>query len=223
MIAWNRVDTVLLDMDGTLLDLHFDNHFWQEYVPRRYAEHHDLDITAARAEVAARYQKVAGTLAWYCVDYWTRELDLDIERLKHETADRVALHPRVLEFLAALRANGKRAILVTNAHGKALRLKLARTGLEPHLDGIVCAHDLGHPKEQIAFWERLCERQPYDAARSVLIDDTLAVLRAARRYGIGQLVAIKRPDSRGAEREVVEFPAVNGVADLMPSQQTSTK
>lgn len=217
MITWHRVDTVLLDMDGTLLDLHFDNHFWQEYVPQRFAERHGVDVATARAEVAARYQKVAGTLQWYCVDYWTRELNLDIERLKHETADRVALHPRVVEFLAALRAHGKRAVLVTNAHGKALRLKLARTGLESHLDGIVCAHDLGHPKEQIAFWERLGESQPYDAAKSVLIDDTLPVLRAAQRYGIGQLVAIKRPDSRASERQVVEFPAVNGVADLIPA------
>ena len=25
-----EVDTILLDMDGTLLDLHYDNHFWME-------------------------------------------------------------------------------------------------------------------------------------------------------------------------------------------------
>lgn len=32
-IAWQEVDTVLLDMDGTLTDLAFDNYFWQTLVP----------------------------------------------------------------------------------------------------------------------------------------------------------------------------------------------
>ena len=27
-IDWTQLDTILLDMDGTLLDLEFDNHFW---------------------------------------------------------------------------------------------------------------------------------------------------------------------------------------------------
>ena len=31
-IAWREVDTVLLDMDGTLLDLAFDNYFWQTFL-----------------------------------------------------------------------------------------------------------------------------------------------------------------------------------------------
>ena len=32
-LDWTSIDTVLLDMDGTLLDLRFDNWFWQEHVP----------------------------------------------------------------------------------------------------------------------------------------------------------------------------------------------
>jgi putative hydrolase of the HAD superfamily len=41
-IDWSRIDTVLLDMDGTLLDLRFDNWFWQELIPSRYAAAHGL-------------------------------------------------------------------------------------------------------------------------------------------------------------------------------------
>ena len=65
MIAWERVETVLLDMDGTLLDLQFDNHFWREHVPRRFAERHGLDPDSARAQVYAHYRRVEGTLDWY--------------------------------------------------------------------------------------------------------------------------------------------------------------
>ena len=35
--CWMRVETVLLDLDGTLLDLAFDNYFWRERVPAAYA------------------------------------------------------------------------------------------------------------------------------------------------------------------------------------------
>ena len=38
LLPWSGIDTILLDMDGTLLDLHYDNHFWQVYVPEKFAE-----------------------------------------------------------------------------------------------------------------------------------------------------------------------------------------
>jgi putative hydrolase of the HAD superfamily len=34
-LDWDRIDDVLLDMDGTLLDRHFDNFFFEEELPRR--------------------------------------------------------------------------------------------------------------------------------------------------------------------------------------------
>ena len=84
MLNWSLINTVLLDMDGTLLDLHYDNHFWLEHVPRRYAEKHALSLEAAKEALRGRYRQAEGTLDWYCVDYWTRELNLDIALLKEE-------------------------------------------------------------------------------------------------------------------------------------------
>lgn len=217
MISWDRTDTVLLDMDGTLLDLHFDNHFWHEHVPQRYAERHGLPATAARQELIARYQKVEGTLDWYCVDYWSRELGLDIAQLKQEVDHLITLHAQVPDFLRAVRARGKRLWLATNAHRKALALKLARTGLHLHFDNVACAHDLGEPKESPAFWEALQRVHPFEPQTSVLIDDSLSVLRAARRHGIAQLIAITRPDSTRPERLVEDFPAVTDLRELMPN------
>lgn len=217
MIAWDRTETVLLDMDGTLLDLQYDNHFWQEHVPRRFAAQHGRELEDVRRELARRYRDVEGTLDWYCVDYWTRELGLDIALLKREIGHMIRPHPGVDRFLRGLRATGKRLILVTNAHGKALALKLERTGVGAHFDAIVCAHNLGKPKEDLGFWERLRRIERFAPPACVLIDDSLPVLRAAKRYGIGQLVAIKRPDSTRPERNVTEFPAISNLGELMPA------
>lgn len=216
MVRWDSLDTLLLDMDGTLLDLHFDNHFWLEHVPRRFAEKHGLSIEAARAEVFPRYKRAEGTLDWYCVDYWTQELGLDIALLKEEVDHLIAVHPHVVEFLDAVRARGKRVMLVTNAHGKSLDLKFRRTQLGGHFDTVVCAHDLGLPKEQPVFWERMQAVAPFDPKSSLLVDDSLPVLRSARDYGIAQLLAVRQPDSRGPEKDTGEFAAIMSFRDILP-------
>lgn len=216
MISWTHIDTVLLDMDGTLLDLHYDNHFWLEHVPQRYAERHNLSLAAAKEALRGRYRQVEGTLDWYCVDYWTRELDLDIALLKEEVEHLIDIHPHVLDFLDAVRNLGKRLVLVTNAHGKSLNIKFRRTRLNGHFDNVVCAHDLGLPKEQAGFWDKMQDIEPFQKDRALLIDDSLPVLRAAHRYGIGQLLAVRNPDSKLPEKDVGEFAAIRSFREILP-------
>jgi 5'-nucleotidase len=216
VIAWADIDSVLLDMDGTLLDLHFDNHFWLEHVPRRYAEKHGLSHEASHTDLSARYAKVAGTIEWYCVDYWTRELDLDIAMLKAEVAHLIAIHPDVLAFLDGLRRAGKRTVLVTNAHAKSLSLKMEKTGLHGYLDAVISAHQIGLPKENPAFWDKLQTLETFDPARTLLIDDSLPVLRSARGYGIAHLLAIYQPDSKLPEKDIGDFPAIRRFSEIQP-------
>jgi len=213
---WSRIDTVLLDMDGTLLDLHFDNHFWLDYVPRRYAAARGLPEAEAKAELMARYGDIQGTLEWYCVDHWTRQLGLDIALLKEEVDHLIAVHPHVTEFLDLLANAGKRRVLVTNAHQKSLELKMRRTNLRDRLDQVICAHDIGLPKEDPGFWPKLQRRERFDPGRTLFVDDSLAVLKSARAYGIGFLLTILSPDSRQPAREVADFPAVHGFETVLP-------
>jgi putative hydrolase of the HAD superfamily len=216
MIDWQQIDTVFLDMDGTLLDLNFDNYFWQEFVPQRYAEKHQIPLEESHELLAARYKAVEGTIDWYCIDYWTRELELDIALLKEEVDHLIAIHPHVTDFLDAVRAAGKRMLLVTNAHMKSLSLKMEKTRLGGHFDELICSHDYGVAKEAQAFWQRLQQEQPFDPARTLLVDDSLAVLRSARRYGIGWLLAVYEPDTKQGRRDVGEFEAIETFLDIMP-------
>ncbi|WP_126447021.1 GMP/IMP nucleotidase [Sulfuricystis multivorans] len=215
MIDWNAIDTVLLDMDGTLLDLHFDNHFWQAHVPLCYAATKGLTLDVAREELMARYSARAGTLDWYSVDYWESELELDIMRLKEEVAHLIQVHPSVSDFLALLGRLRKRVVLATNAHHKSITLKMAKTGLEPHFDAIVSAHALGFAKEQRGFWEKLAAIEPFEPTRTLLIDDSLPVLDAARDYGIRYLVAVRRPDTKLPPKDTCHYPAIDSFTELL--------
>jgi len=216
MVPWHEIDSVFLDMDGTLLDLHFDNHFWRELVPARYAEANRLDLDTAKSRLYARFLDKEGTMEWYCVEYWSRELGLDIAGLKEEIDHLIAVHGHVIEFLDGTRNAGKRTVLVTNAHSRSLALKMARTGLQRHFDALVCAHDFGYPKEDLRFWEQLKTREPFNPESTLFVDDSLPVLRTARRYGIRHLRAVRRPDTRAPPREIDEFPAIDSFEDIMP-------
>jgi len=216
MIDWDRIDDCFLDMDGTLLDLHFDNYFWREHVPLRYAEARGLSLEEAKTELHGRYREHEGTLNWYCLDHWSRDLGLDILALKEEVDHLIAIHPQVMPFLEALGRRGKRRVLVTNAHQKSLALKLERTRLAGHFEHIVSAHSLGLPKEDPDFWARLHAILPFEPARTLFVDDNLRILRAARGYGFAGLIAVVQPDSQGPRRTIDEFPAITSFADLLP-------
>ena len=216
--TWDEIDTVLLDMDGTLLDLHFDTHFWLEHVPARYAEANSLPIEKAREQLMKRYRSAEGTLEWYCVDYWSDQLNLNIETLKQEVDHLISLRPDVISFLQALANAGKHRILVTNAHGKSLSLKMKRTPIGDHLDEIITAHDIGLPKESSDFWDKLQQKHYFLPERTLLIDDSINVLSSAEKYGIKHLRAILQPNSKLDPDPHDKFIHVDRFTDIFPIQ-----
>ena len=219
MVRWEEIDTVLLDMDGTLLDLHFDNLFWNEYLPRKWGEMNGLDFEAASAQLLPRLRSREGTLSWYCLDYWSRELDMDIFALKAGIEELIRTRPGAEDFLAHVRSLGKFMALVTNAHQRLLQHKLALTGIAPHFDAIVSAHSFGLPKEEALFWTKLQSRFAFDPGRTLLIDDNAAVLRSAQAFGVRWLYTIARPDSRRPARAGTEFPALESFQSLLSPER----
>ncbi|WP_296270004.1 GMP/IMP nucleotidase [Pseudomonas sp. UBA6323] len=214
-LPWHQIDTVLLDMDGTLLDLHFDNHFWLKHLPQRYAEHHGISLALAEAELLPLFRQHAGTLNWYCTDFWSRELKLSIRELKREVADLIALRPDAELFLRALREAGKRVVLITNAHRDSLSLKMERVELAPWFERLISSHDYGFPKENQQFWFALRQDVGFDPARSLFIDDSLPILRSAGQFGVAHLLAVRQPDSQAGPKDTEEFDAVEVYQELL--------
>jgi putative hydrolase of the HAD superfamily len=215
-VNWSAVDTVMLDMGGTVLDLAFDTRFWRTVVPERYARTHGLTLEQAWAELEPHFRNLQGRLEWYCLDHWSGITRMDLAALKREVRHDIRPLEGSLRFLDAVRGSGRRLWLVTNAHAGSWVVKLEHTGLRHHFDEVVCSHDFGAPKEAADFWTRFAARHPFDAQCSLFVDDNLPVLRAARDYGIAQTIAVRRPDSTQPAREINEFPAVDGIADLLP-------
>lgn len=218
-IDWATIDTVLLDMDGTLLDRHFDDYFWEQYVPEHYSLLHDLPVEEAKKELLARYRRVENTLEWTDLDYWSGQLGLDIPGLKAGLTHLIDVHPFVVDFLLFCRDRGKKIYLVTNAHRKTLAIKLEKTAIGRLFDRIVCAEEVGLAKEDIRFWERLERLLTFARTRALLADDTEKVLRAAERHGIARLIFVARPSSRKPLTFSRRYPSIEYFIELIPEQE----
>lgn len=216
MPNWKEIDTVLLDMDGTLLDLHFDNQFWLHHLPKRYAQKKNIPLAQAHEYLKQEYLKVVGQIEWYCLDYWQQKLDLPIAQLKHEIKHLIALRDDVPDFLVALRQTGKRVILVTNAHPESLSLKVELTNLDQYMDALISTHQFGVTKESPQLWAQLHKFLGYNPARTLFVDDSINLLYVAQQSGIKHLLGVKNPDSQKPMNNIIEFEGVSDFSVFVP-------
>ena len=221
MFPWAEIDTVLQDIDGTLLDLHFDNHFWLTLVPQTLSKQRGISTAQAAELVTQAYQRVEGTLNWYCLDYWANELQLDIMGLHRTIANKIKLRRDTIPFLEALAKAGKQRILLTNAHPLSLALKLEHTELGDHLDILLSSHQFGVPKESPKFWQQVFSEYQLTPKRCLFVDDNEVILQAAKDAGVGYLLGVNNPDSQQPHKQFRYFDATADYLELLPALQRS--
>jgi len=212
---WNGIATILLDLDGTLLDRAFDDHFYFEVLPGRYAEANALSLDAARERLVALYRAVEGELNWTDLDYWSRTLRLDVAEIKNSVREGICLHADTAEFLRFLRDRKVPTYLVTNAHPKALAIKMAVTGLEPYFQQIVTAFDVGCLKLKSDYWVRAQDLLGFDPKSTLYIDDDEAALASADAHGIKHLYLRSKPSSVLPSQPSVVYGSIESFHDLM--------
>ena len=212
------IQTVMLDMDGTVLDLHFDDFFWRQVIPKTYAESKRLSLEQALQKLAPEFISRRGTLDWYCLDFWSNLLEFDVAAVKRTYQDQIKFLPDAEIFLSAVRESGKRLLLVTNAHPDTMRIKFSQTGVDQYFDAIYSSHHFGFPKEHQEFWNRFREQESFDPDKTLFADDSEAVLEAAVQFGIREVVAIARPNSAANRQELPQFRNVDYLHQLMPTR-----
>ena len=92
---------------------------------------------------------------------------------------------------------------------------MEKTCLQPFFDDIIISHDVGFAKEHAEFWRLLHQQHRFDKATTLLVDDSLAVLNTARAFGIAHIVAVSKPDTKQAKRNISDFLAIEDFRELM--------
>ena len=214
---WTEIDTVMFDMDGTLLDLRFDNYFFLELIPETYAKINSISKEESLLIINRLYQEVQGTLKWYSIDYWTEKLKIDIPSLKRSVASKISTRPNAELLVSKLQKLDKRLLLVTNAHPETLRIKAEQTEIFNCFEQLISSHNLELAKENTGFWKRLKTVEPYDRNHTILIDDSLPVLRQAKIEHVKYLWGIKTPDSQREDQISCEFPLIDDFKQCLPN------
>jgi putative hydrolase of the HAD superfamily len=214
-IILKDIKFVLLDMDGTLLDLYFDEYFWGHLVPEKYAEKHNITFGAAKEYLFKVYRSHEKTLNWTDIDFWSRELHLDIQALTEQIKHLVEVHPHVIDFLKMLKRHRKKIFLATNAHYKVMHIKFKKTQIGKYFDSVICSFDVGYPKESIEFWQRAEKILKFDKEKTLFIDDTEDVLKAAKEYGIKYLLFKTVANSKSTPKVSQEFSVISDFRELM--------
>jgi 5'-nucleotidase len=214
-VDWSRIDDVLVDMDGTLLDRHFDNFFFEEELPRRYAAMHGLSFESSRERLMAMYRSVEGELAWTDLEYWSGRVGIDVVAMHQELQHLIGFLPGAEHFLKTVRAKGKRITVLTNAHHTGVAIKSAKTGLDRYVDRVVDAFEVGYLKMRSEYWPACRLLVGFDPSRCLYVDDDETCLTAARHYGIAAIFHSAKSSSQLPPVRSAHFESVDHLPALL--------
>ena len=216
LLPWDDIDTILLDMDGTILDLNYDNHVWNQALPSAYAEKHSINEETARSKLIDHMQEIHGTIDFYSFPYWAQYTGLDITALHRGFTELIQFRPGAMAFLKWAKTKKKETIIATNAHPESIQIKNEVSALSSHVNHITSSHQYGYPKETPEFWENLQAEHQFNKAKTLFIDDNAPVIDSSRNYGVAHNLIVARPDSQKPVKTNLSYPSFDHYEEVCP-------
>lgn len=214
-LNWQDIDTVLLDMDGTLLDKHFDDTFWQSYVIEKYAEKNCLSYKGAQTFCDEKFKEAFNGHDWTQTTYWSSTFGLDIIALQNELSHLIKALPSTIYFLNFLRSNDKKVIMVTDSDLPSLQLKLKQVNIREYFQHFFHSTSMGIAKTELDFWPSLHKKYNFDPIRTLFVDDRDNILQIASDFGIKHIVAMASPSSNSPTKFSKKHPSIASFTEII--------
>ena len=211
-MKWNSIETFFLDMDGTLLDLAYDNYFWHEHIPALYSKKNGITIQEGTHIFEELYKNKQGTMEWYSISYWSKVLKIDLQLEILKTRNQIKVFDGTIDLLRKLKKHKIKIYLLTNCPREMLDIKMTQTKLWGYFDKIISSEDCGYIKESNEFWSYLNKNIEYNTRTTVFIDDNQNVLRYSKKNGIQNIYCIDFPDSKKDRQIINGYQSIENIS-----------
>ena len=206
-----RYQDCIFDLYGTLVDIHTDEErpqLWEDltawyrehgapYAPEELQEAYIRTVrqmecgTSLRNDAHEAHPEIQLEFvfqALYRQKGTDASLDLAVrtgERFRKESLDYIRLYDGAVELLKALRANGQRIWLLSNAQRIFTAYELKTLGIEPLFDGIYLSSDYGCKKPDRRFFDILLKERGIAVENAVMTgNDGVCDIQGAREAGL---------------------------------------
>ena len=206
-----RYQDCIFDLYGTLVDIHTDEErpqLWEDltawyrehgapYAPEELQEAYIRTVrqmecgTSLRNDTHEAHPEIQLEFvfqALYRQKGTDASLDLAVrtgERFRKESLDYIRLYDGAVELLKALRANGQRIWLLSNAQRIFTAYELKTLGIEPLFNGIYLSSDYGCKKPDRRFFDILLKERGIAVENAVMTgNDGVCDIQGAREAGL---------------------------------------
>ena len=211
-MKWNSIETFFLDMDGTLLDLSYDNYFWHEYIPALYSKKNGITTQEGKRIFEKLYKNKQNTIEWYSIGYWSEVLKIDLKLEILKTKNQIKVFDGTIDLLIKLKRHKIKICLLTNCPREMLNIKMTQTKLWGYFDKIISSEDCGYIKESDEFWSYLNKNIEYNIKKTVFIDDNQNVLKYSKKNGIQNIYCIDFPDSKKDRQIINGYQSIENIS-----------
>lgn len=199
----SRYKALIFDMDGTLLD---SMGFWRrqslEFLRARNLPVPDemvgreLEYTASQsADLFIRTYGLRETVG-EIINEGERGM---LDKYRFSIGEKAGS----LSFLRQAHGRGYRMCVATAAPYENAMVGLDKHGMTPYLDFVMSSSDVGISKREPEFFERVAARLCLPAKDCLVFEDTLSMMKAAKRAGCG-VYAISEPIFKREWEEIGE-------------------
>ena len=217
--SWQNKQALIFILDESLLDPSFNHHFWQEIIPKTYANLHSISLSQAQSLISTHKTAAQGSLNDYSIDYWEKTLGINLLTLAKQHAHLIRLNKYSEKFLFYIHNLTQRpkCHLVSNEHPDYLNFQLQLTGLECFFDVVTSSHEIGMPKQKQEFWPQYFKYLNLNAKNTVLLGGDSIAVRSAFDAGL-EIIANKK-DTMDPKHSKIQY--INNLSDLLPNNLTS--